>query len=538
MRRVGDVAIPQPVIRRAWSTNVLNYLSKKPVIPPEKSAFDIVLALADALDKNSTVEAIGHVLHQAAKASLLPVAKEKLLATVRNRTGTPLGALKKELATYEMELAGGPKDEALSLAMAVIAKDFDKGAHVIRSADGVCWKYNSRFWEPTTDDVINNLLLSEAISSKIGDSSLSSLVGSAKRLFDYWLGGDNKTMGFNLDAPPVVNCHNGEVWIDKEGKPELRPHRPDSRLTSCLPIAYDPEATCPTFDSALLAIFSKASDPTDMVRHWNEVMGYGIQPLRDIACFWLLIGDGNNGKTKLLETLQRLVGSQAVFNTSIGNFSKDKFNVPGLHGKLLLVDDDITEGTHLADGLLKTISEAKDLSTRHAYGARTFKFRCLALPIMAGNHWPTTSDNSHGLRRRAQVIPFDRIFTKEDADKELFPTIWEKELPGILNRALEGLARLRARGDFAPPADCLLAAQEFMAHANPLVAFIEDMCCLDQSGHVFLHEFRDAMKKWAADQGLKKPVPEKTLKRQLLGLGYEVKMVNGYNRVNGLTLKI
>ncbi len=76
-----------------------------------------------------------------------------------------------------------------------------------------------------------------------------------------------------------------------------------------------------------------------------------------------------------------------------------------------------------------------------------------------------------------------------------------------------------------------------MAHGNPLVAFIEDMCCLDQGGHVFLREFRDAMKKWAADQGLKKPVPEKLLKRQLEGLGYQVKMVTGYNRVNGLKLK-
>ena len=224
-------------------------------------------------------------------------------------------------------------------------------------------------------------------------------------------------------------------------------------------------------------------------------------------------------------------------NTSIGKFLRDRFNTAALPGKLLLVDDDIKEGTHLDDGLLKTISEAKDLSTRHPYGERTFKFRCLALPIMAGNNFPTTSDNSHALRRRAMVIPFARKFTEEEADKNLFPSIWKKELPGILNRALEGLGRLRKRGHFAPPKECLLAAQEFMAHGNPLVAFIEDRCCLDQSEHVFLSEFRDEMKKWAADQGLKKPVPEKTLKRQLEGLGYEIKMITGYARVNGLKLK-
>ncbi len=171
------------------------------------------------------------------------------------------------------------------------------------------------------------------------------------------------------------------------------------------------------------------------------------------------------------------------------------------------------------------------------YGERHFKFRCLALPVMAGNHYPTTSDNSHGLRRRAMVIPFDRRFDHGEADKELFPKIWDTELPGVLNRALEGLARLRQHGYFTPPADCVRAAQEFMAHANPLLAFVEDEMVADPNGHASLPDFRQAMTQWAIEQGMKKPVPYKKLKRQLEGLGYVVTKVNGNHRVNGLTLK-
>ena len=44
-----------------------------------------------------------------------------------------------------------------------------------------------------------------------------------------------------------------------------------------------------------------------MARHWNELLGYAIQPVRDIPSWWLLIGHGSNGKTKLLQTMQRLV---------------------------------------------------------------------------------------------------------------------------------------------------------------------------------------------------------------------------------------
>ena len=136
-------------------------------------------------------------------------------------------------------------------------------------------------------------------------------------------------------------------------------------------------------------------------------------------------------------------------NAPIAKFQGDRFNVAALQGKLLFIDDDIGVNTHLDDGLLKAISEAEEMSARHAYGERQFKFRCLALPLMAGNHYPTTSDNSHGLRRRAMVIPFDRQFGPGEADKDLFPKIWQSELPGVLNRALQGLAEAaRAWGIF------------------------------------------------------------------------------------------
>jgi putative DNA primase/helicase len=132
--------------------------------------------------------------------------------------------------------------------------------------------------------------------------------------------------------------------------------------------------------------------------------------------------------------------------------------------------------------------------------------------------------------------PVRSSFCPEEADKELFPKIWATELPGVLNRALEGLARLRQRGSFLLPVDCERAAREFMAQADPLSAFLEEETIDDPAGHVSLRDFRAAMAKWAAEQGLKKPLPNKRLKRSLEGLGYDVKMVKGCHRVNGMKL--
>jgi putative DNA primase/helicase len=434
---------------------------------PVSLSLEEALALVDTLHKDSALAEINQVVHSVAKGKFEPIAKDKIVGRIHVSTGIRTGVLNKELSSIELELAGTSPDKAYALAKRLLDDSFKGGAHLLRSVDGAYWVFNGSHWRATTDAVVCKMLMAKAINSFAGCANLQQLVGNAKKTLDHMQASDDDLMGFNDDPLPVVNCANGEVWLDKDGKAELRPHRPESRLTSCLPITYTPAATCPVFDKTLPEIFAMADDPGDMARHILDFFGYAIQPCRDIPCFWLLIGHGANGKSKLLETLQRLVGPAAVMNAPIAKFQSDRFNLAALQGKLLFIDDDIGVSTHLDDGLLKAISEAKEMSARHAYGERHFKFRCIALPVMAGNHFPTTADNSHGLRRRAMVIPFDRQFGPNDANPELFPKIWETELPGVLNRALEGLGRLRKHGGFLLPTDCVRAAQEFMAHANP-----------------------------------------------------------------------
>lgn len=515
----------------------LIFPKKKGSTPPEKPSFEELMAEADKLDKHSTPEQLKQVLDLLAQAQLEPVPKDMILEIIHGRTRVRLKTLRQQVAYAEQKLGIKFSDLPLALAQQLLKAEFADGAHLLCCSDGGYWTFDKCMWRETNDTSIKKRLLKLAVQSPQPGVNLKTLVNDAKAHLDNLLATDDDVMGFNDDPSSVVNALNGEVWISKDGKAELRPHRPESRLTSCRPIKYDPSATCPLFDAALLQIFEKAHDPEGMVRHWHEFTGYIIQSRRDIASFWLLIGKGSNGKSSLLKTVQQIVGPDAVVNSQIAKFQRDRFNTASLAGKQLLIDDDMGKDAHLDDGFLKTISEQKEISTRHAYGRRHFKFRCLALPVMAGNSYPTTSDNSHGLRRRAMVIPFERQFDGKDKDAGLFEKIWANELPGILNRALEGLKRLRERGGFDPPIDCKNALAEFLAHANPLMGFIDENCIADPTGHIDLNEFRDAMKVWMNDQGMKKPLPNKTLKRELEGLGYEVKMVTGYNRVNGFRLK-
>ncbi len=164
-----------------------------------------------------------------------------------------------------------------------------------------------------------------------------------------------------------------------------------------------------------------------MVRHFEEFVGYVIQPTRDIPHFALFIGRGATGKTKLLEIIQKLLGLDATFNDSIAKFMRGNFNIAYLQGKLAFIDDDVSEGTVLDDGLIKKISESKTVSARRAYGRVKTIFVCRAIPIIAGNNYPKSRDISGGIVRRAMVFPFNRVFSAVEQDVALFPAIWEGE---------------------------------------------------------------------------------------------------------------
>jgi len=204
---------------------------------------------------------------------------------------------------------------------------------------------------------------------------------------------------FTAEPLPVINCRNGELWILKDGRVELRPHRPSSFLRYCLEVDYDPTARCPRYDAAVLAIFAKASDPQAMADLWNALLGHAIRPDRSIPLILILLGSGRNGKSMLVHTLFRLLGDELVCATRIEDLDKSRFAIGNLLGKRVLIDDDVRAGIRLPDGELKKISEAKLVTGEPKYG-KQFNFVVRTLPILLCNNVPSLADLSKGMLDR------------------------------------------------------------------------------------------------------------------------------------------
>ena len=332
----------------------------------------------------------------------------------------------------------------------------------------------------------------------------------------------------------MINCANGELWIADDGTAELRPHSATSYLRHCLDISYDPAAECPLYDRTVREIFSNSSDAKAMPRHWHDLSGYFIAPCRKTPKIIVLRGQGSNGKTKLLETITKVLGQDLVAYFRIENLETNRFAIGSLLGKVMLVDDDVKAGTRLPDGELKKISEPKVLSGEHKHGAM-FNFTIRTVPVLICNNVPSIADLSLGMQRRLMVIPFGRTFNK-DADPDLFSKIWASELPGVLNQALKGLKRLRRRG-FKEPKDVRQATQQLWTEANPLPAFIENRCTRGPKANCWMKDLYVAYRIWSEGMGFTKVQQQLTVRRNLEQLGYSIKHGNRGDRVLGLTLQ-
>jgi putative DNA primase/helicase len=427
-------------------------------------------------------------------------------------------------------------DAAETLMQLALDQHFAGGKRLIFGVEGRFWHYDGRVWRVVPDHWVSGKVLQTTKSNPVRNQKTASLLSQVLTLLKAKLAAKDDVLGFVADPPSVLNCRNGEVWIGPDGGVELRAHRPESHLRHCLDVDYDPDAQCPKYDRAVLEIFAKSGKPKAMARHWNELMGYILQPRRNIPIIPVLRGGGDNGKTVLVRTLVRLLGKELVHAQRVEDLDKNRFAMGSLFGKYLFVDDDVRAGARLPDGTLKTISEAKEVTGELKY-KQAFNFVVRTVPLLLCNNVPSLADLSHGMRRRLMVIPFDRMFTDDDKDPALFEAIWAKELSGVLNRALAGYQRLVQRGTgFKRPSPVIAATNLWLQHANPLPAFIEACCTKAPAERCLVKTFYDAYTSWTKEMGFTLTQTQQAVTRNLEHLGYGTKKTNKGVAVIGLAV--
>lgn len=347
----------------------------------------------------------------------------------------------------------------------VLDAAFAGGSHLTYT-DGAFSVFDRTHWKPLREAALGGIILQHlSAARRVSGQRPRALIREVIDLLKM-----HRATGLNHPAhrepSPIINVANGELWILPDGAVELRPHNPASHQHHCLDVVYDPKASCPRFDRAIRDIFAASTRPAALIALWHELVGYLLQPLRRRPLIIVAKGSGRDGKSALVETLVRLLGTTQLTAMSVEDLTGSRFVLGDLAESRVFIDPDMSTGVLLPDGKLKKMSEATTVTAERKF-REPVTFTMRAVPLLVTNYVPRLNDRSPGFRRRLLVLPFERRFTEAEVDYGMLPEIHATELSGVLNRAVAGLQRVVRRGwKFDPPDEVAQTTEAWWAEAT------------------------------------------------------------------------
>jgi P4 family phage/plasmid primase-like protien len=422
----------------------------------------------------------------------------------------------KRLTAQLSDGQGGLADIEQDLVQAVLDDHFTGGKTIKRVARKY-WTYGEGLWAIVGDEWVKGKAIKTLsrlrverpddvleLVAAVGESKTSSL---ARALWDMQAAilaereQRDDPLGLMRTFPlPIVNCMNCELHFDHQGRMKRKPHNPDNFFTIRIDTNYKKKAKAKEWDHFNQLIWSETTDPDDMQRHLEELGGYLIQYSRWLKTWVLFHGPKDTGKSTVAEVFKSLLGT-SFLGQDLGTFEgrrKSTFAEANLIGKLAIVDDDFDKSAPLPDGFVKKVSEEKSMTADIKYGDAV-QFVSRALPIVLSNHWPITRDVSDAFRERALIFPFNhRIAGRNRSDERRNKML--NELPGILNKFLAGIKRLRHRGTWDIPMDCNAAHSEWQIKSNPAGLFVSECIITSMKDHVKTSDMWQAYTNWHRQQ--------------------------------------
>jgi putative DNA primase/helicase len=298
------------------------------------------------------------------------------------------------------------------------------------------------------------------------------------------------------DNSPIVACENGLLRIRDRA---LLPHGPGFFNIVAVPFAYDPNASAPTWEHFLRQIWPDDPETINALQEW---FGYVLSGRTDQQKILLIKGPSRSGKGTIARVLKELVGRENLAGPTLAGLGSN-FGLSSLLGKPLAVISDARlsghDGGQVVERLL-TISGEDTIDIDRKFRDPWTGKLPTRLMILT-NELPSFGDSSGVIARRFVVLNMTVSWLGKE-DTGLTDRLSE-EMPGILNWALDGLARLEHKGRITEPRSSQESVVIMQDTASPTSAFVRERCTTGPACTVPVDILWTAWREWAEDNGVR-----------------------------------
>jgi putative DNA primase/helicase len=311
-------------------------------------------------------------------------------------------------------------------------------------------------------------------------------------------------------AAEMVACANGLLHLPTG---DLSPATP--ALFSLNAVDFEFDAAAPPPAEWLRFLDSIWDEDREAIETLQEWFGYFLTSDTRQQKILLIVGPKRSGKGTIGRALTGLLGQANVAAPTLASLGQN-FGLSPLISKQLAIIPDARLSSRadqqtIAERLLSISGE--DSITIDRKFLEPWTGRLGVRFMVMTNNLPHIGDASGALVSRFIILTLRRSFYgREDqglADRLL------KELPGILNWAIEGWRRLQARGYFMQPVSSTDAIRDLEDLSSPIGAFVRDCCDIGPGLAVACDRLYERWRCWCGEQGRDYPGTVQSFGRDL-----------------------
>jgi P4 family phage/plasmid primase-like protien len=267
---------------------------------------------------------------------------------------------------------------------------------------------------------------------------------------------------------------------------------------------YDQFEICPTWDRCLNQWLPGDKASQDC---FHEFAGYLMTADTRLEKFLCMIGTGRSGKTTAARVLEWLCGVAHCMSVTLDDLG-GPFGLEGsIDKRMMLIPD--AHDTHITKRST-ALGRIKGIVGRDAQGVNRKNIKAVARVVllvrivMTANRHPAFIDESNALGLRELLLGFNVSFAGKE-DRNLSIKL-QRELSGIANRALDGLARLRRNKNvFTTSPAMTAAAEQLRRDLSPAFDFATSCLTVTNSEDDFIPDaaLYRLYTDWAKEKGIK-----------------------------------